>query len=60
MAVEEVQGYAIAPRNELSRLPESIKNSPVFVKSYNAADKFLRAVMPPVFQNYYFLSRKTG
>lgn len=58
-AVEEVRGYAILPRNELSRLPEGIKNRPAFVKSYNAADKFLRTVLPPVFQNYYFRSRKT-
>ena len=60
LAVEEVEGYAVLPRNELSRLPDGVKNSPCFVKTYNAADKFLKTVMPPVFQNYYFLSRKTG
>jgi hypothetical protein len=58
--VEEIKGYALLPRNELSRLPESIKSNPAFVKSYNAADKIPRAVLPPVFQNYYFLSQTRG
>lgn len=58
LALEKVEGYAILPRNELSRLPERIKNSAWFVKTYNAADKILRTATPPIFQNYYFLSRK--
>ncbi|GJL80171.1 MAG: hypothetical protein NPINA01_31600 [Nitrospinaceae bacterium] len=58
LKVEEIKGYAILPRNELSRLPQSIKNNPYFVKSYNAADRLLYFVLPPVFQNYYFRSRK--
>jgi len=58
LTVEEIQGYAILPRNELARLPEGIKNSPAFVKFYNLADKFLQRALPPIFQNYYFRSRK--
>lgn len=58
LAVEEVQGYAILPRNELSRLPDRIKNSPAFVKSYNTADKTLGTVLPLIYQNHYFLARK--
>lgn len=57
--VEEIEGYAILPRNELARLPKGIKNSPAFVKFYNLADRFLPKVLPPVFQNYYFRSRKS-
>jgi len=56
--VEEIQGYAILPRNELARLPEGIKNSPAFVRFYNLADQLLPKVLPPIFQNYYFRSRK--
>ncbi|MFQ5444758.1 MAG: hypothetical protein ACE5EK_09095, partial [Nitrospinales bacterium] len=56
--VEEIKGYAILPRNELSRMPASIKNNTCFAKSYNAVDRFLYFVLPPFFQNYYFLSRK--
>ena len=58
LTVDEILGYAMLPRNELARLPEEIKNSPGFVKFYNLADKFLQRVMPPIFQNYYFCSRK--
>ncbi len=59
LMLEEMQGYAFLPRNELARLPESLKNSPWFVKSYNALDQFFYRVLPPFFQNYYFISRKT-
>ncbi|MDA0691970.1 MAG: class I SAM-dependent methyltransferase [Nitrospinae bacterium] len=58
LRVEEIKGYAVLPRNELSRLPLSIKNNLCVVKSYNAADHFLYSLLPPFFQNYYFLSRK--
>ncbi|VAX27799.1 hypothetical protein MNBD_NITROSPINAE05-759 [hydrothermal vent metagenome] len=58
--VETVQAYAVLPRNELARLPEGIKNNPTFVKFYNRADRLLPKVLPPVFQNYYFRSRKEG
>jgi len=58
LTVEEIQEYAILPRNELARLPTGIKNSPSFVKFYNLADRLLPKVLPPIFQNYYFRSRK--
>jgi len=58
--VEEIAEYAILPRNELARLPETIKNNPTFVKLYNLMDRLLPKVLPPVFQNYYFRSRKPG
>lgn len=58
LSVEEIKGYAVLPRNELSRLPSGIKNNPCFVKSYNLADHLLYASLPPFFQNYYFRSRK--
>jgi len=60
LTLEEIAGYAILPRNELARLPQGIKNSPWFVKSYNALDRWLYLALPAIFQNYYFLSRKTG
>jgi len=43
--VEEIQGYAVLPRNELARLPKEIKNSPAFVKFYNLTDGFLQKTL---------------
>jgi lipopolysaccharide heptosyltransferase II len=59
LQVEKLQGYALLPRNELSRLPKSIKNNLIFVCLYNLADRFLYSLFPLFFQNYYFLSRKS-
>lgn len=56
--VEEIKGYALLPRNELGRLPDSIKNNIWFVNIYNFFDKLLYLIFPMFFQNYYFLSRK--
>jgi|TARA_B100000809_G_scaffold51404_1_gene46624 SAM-dependent methyltransferase len=58
LLVEELKGYAILPRNELSRLPDSIKNNLWFVNFYNFLDRLLYSIFPMFFQNYYFLSRK--
>ncbi len=56
--VEELNGYAILPRNELFRLPDSIKNSLWFVNFYNFLDRLLYSIFPMFSQNYYFISRK--
>jgi ubiquinone/menaquinone biosynthesis C-methylase UbiE len=58
LIVEKLKGYAFLPRNELSRLPEGLKNNHGFIKIYNYLDKFLFSIFPMIFQNYYFLSRK--
>ena len=58
LMVEELKGYAVLPRNELSHLPDSIKNNLWFVNFYNFSDRLLYSIFPMFFQNYYFLSRK--
>ncbi len=59
LKVEGLKGYALLPRNELSRLPDSIKNNILFVNFYNFLDRLLVSIFPAFFQNYYFLSKKT-
>ena len=54
----ELGSYAMLPRNELARLPVSVKNSAWFVKSYNAMDRVLQSVFPVLTQNHYFISKK--
>ena len=60
LRVEEIKGYALLPRNELSRLPTIVKNNPWFVKFYNNLDGLLYSLFPTIAQNYSFYSRKPG
>ena len=56
--LQHVESYAFLPRNELTRLPAGLKNHVAFVKTYNAADRFLAALLRPVVQNHLFIARK--
>ncbi len=60
LVLDESGSYAVLPRNELARLPESVKNRPGFVKGYNAVDRALEKILRPIVQNHFFIARKPG
>lgn len=52
LEVTDLTAYGALPRNPLSRLPARVRDAPVFIRSYDAADDLLAALAGGICQNF--------